>query len=139
MSRMTAALLLGAIALAAPAAAQPPSAASPAAAQKPKSYSQCFRSQDFQGFHAINDHSFYMRARINDFYRIDMEGTCPELTFPDARLITVVRGPDEICGPLDWDLKVAENPPSIAVGCIVKSQTRLTPEQAAAIPPKLKP
>jgi Family of unknown function (DUF6491) len=101
--------------------------------------SQCFLSRDYEGFRPIDDHSFYMRANVNQIYRIELQEACPEIAYPDARLITVVRGSDWICGPLDWDLRVGQSPPSIAVPCIVKSQTRLTPAEAAAIPPKQKP
>jgi hypothetical protein len=70
-----------------------------------------------------------------------MAGECPELTYPDAHLITVWRGSNEVCGPLDWDLKVADGsgPGSFAVPCIVKGQTRLSPAEVAAIPKKFKP
>jgi hypothetical protein len=101
---------------------------------------QCFYSSQFQGFRAINDHSFYMRAGVNDIYRIDLSGSCPVLQYPDARLITVVRGSNLICGPLDWDLRVAQGGPGgMAEPCIVSAQTRMTKEEAAAIPPKLRP
>ena len=100
---------------------------------------QCFLSRDYEGFRPIDDHSFYIRTRVNTFFRIELQAACPQIAYPDARLITVVRGTDEICGPLDWDLKVGQSPPSIPIPCIVKSQTRLTPAEAAAIPPKQKP
>jgi hypothetical protein len=101
---------------------------------------QCFRSSDWQGYRAINDRSFYVRVNINDIYRIDLAQTCPELTYPDVRLDTVVRGGNLICGPLDWDLRVRENGVGgVSTPCIVSAQTRLTKEEAAAIPPKLKP
>src|SRR5579875_1276783 len=101
---------------------------------------QCFRSEDYQGFRAINDHAFNMRVNVNDYYRIELEGSCPTLTYPDATLITQVRGSDMICGPLDWDLRVRQSVPGgIATPCIVKSQRKLTPEEVAAIPPKQKP
>jgi hypothetical protein len=114
-------------------------ASAPAMAASPAKPNQCFRSQDYEGFRPIDEHGFYIRVRVNEFYKIEVEGSCPELLYPDARLITVVRGSDEICGPIDWDLKVGQSPPDIPVACIVKSQTRLTKDEAAAIPPKQKP
>ncbi len=105
----------------------------------PARASQCFRNADYQDFKDIDDHGFYIRVNVSDIYRIDVE-TCPELTSPDAQLITVVRGSDYICDALDWDLKVRDSsigsPP---VACIVKAQTRLTAEEAARIPPKQRP
>jgi len=105
-----------------------------------RSANQCFRSQDYQSFRPIDDHAFNIRVGVRDYYRIEVEGACPELTQPDAFLITTVRGSDEICGPLDWDLKIGQSGPgNIAVACIVKRQTKLTPAEAAAIPPRQKP
>ena len=108
-------------------------------AAAPAKPDQCFRSIDYQDFRAINDHSFYIRTQINTVFRIDLAAPCTELTYPDAHLITVIRGSDYICDALDWDLKVGEEPPSIPEACIVSKQTRLTPAEAAAIPPKLRP
>ncbi len=101
---------------------------------------QCFRSESYQSFRPINDHAFNIRVNVNDYYRIELEGVCSMLTDPDAMLITRVRGSDLICGPLDWDLRVRDSGPGgIAIGCIVKSQRKLTPEEVAALPPKEKP
>jgi hypothetical protein len=112
----------------------------PATAATPPKPNQCFRSEDYQSFRPINDRAFYIRVNVNEYYRIDVEGACPALTDPEAFLITTVRGSDEICGPLDWDLKIGEpGPGGIAEPCIVKSQTRLSDAQVAAIPRKLKP
>jgi len=100
---------------------------------------QCFRDADYQGFKPINDHAFNIRVGVGDYYRIELEGVCPEILDPSASLITVVRGSDWICDPLDWDLRVRSSPGLPAVPCIVKSQTKLTPEQAAAIPQQERP
>jgi hypothetical protein len=131
-------LSLTAIGIATPASAQPgpDRASSPA-----RGVDQCFRSNDLQSWRALDDKTMYIRVNMNDYYRIEMSGECSELTSPDPHLITVVRGSNEICGPLDWDLKVADGtgPGSFAVPCIVKSQTRLTPAEVAAIPKKFKP
>ena len=118
------------------------SVAGAAAAQAPQSTArnQCWRSEDFQAFRPIDDRSFYIRVSINEYWRIEMQGTCPELQYPDARLITQVRGSNMICSALDWDLRVGQGGPGgFAVPCIVKSQTRLTAAEVAAIPKKQKP
>jgi hypothetical protein len=106
---------------------------------KPKG-AQCFRSESYQDFRAVNDHAFNIRVNVNDYYRIELEDACPTLTDPGAVLITRVRGSDLICGPLDWDLRVRDSGPGdMAIGCIVKSQRKLTPEEVAVIPAKEKP
>jgi hypothetical protein len=108
----------------------------PAAAEN-----QCFPISEFENWRAPDAKTMYLRVAVNEYYRIDMSGECPELTYPDAHLITVWRGSSEVCGPLDWDLKVADGvgPGSFAVPCIVKGQTRLSPAEVAAIPKKFKP
>ncbi len=114
----------------------------PGAAPKPAAAeNQCFPITSFENWRALDSKTMYLRVNVNEVFRIDMEGECPELTYPDAHLVTVWRGSSEVCGPLDWDLKVADGtgPGSFAVPCIVKGQTRLTSAEAAAIPKKFKP
>jgi hypothetical protein len=106
----------------------------------PRPVSQCFRSHDYQGFRAVNDHAFNISLNSGQVFHIETQGTCPSLLSPGAFLITTIRGSDEICGPLDWDLKIGESGPGdIPIPCLVKSQTRLTPAEVAAIPPRERP
>lgn len=101
---------------------------------------QCFRSHDYQGFRPVDDHTFIIRTGVDDHYRIETEGSCPELTYPQATLLTVVRGSDLICGPLDWDLRVGQTgPAAFFAPCIVRSQTKLSKEEVAALPKSQKP
>jgi len=77
---------------------------------------------------------------MNQFYRLDLSAACPLLTMAGSHLITRTRGPDTVCSAIDWDLSVAQSPPaSMPEPCIVRKMTPLTPEQAAAIPPKFRP
>jgi hypothetical protein len=101
--------------------------------------SQCFLSNQYQDFRAINDRSFIIQVNSDVFYRIDLQGSCPEITDRDASLITRVRGSNWICNAQDWDLQVRSAPGAPPEPCIVKSQTRLTPEQAADLPLNQKP
>lgn len=106
----------------------------------PTGREQCFRSHDYQAFRPVDDHTFNICVGVNDYYRIDTEGTCPALTYPQAFLITQVRGSDLICGPLDWDLRIGQTGPGgFSEPCIVKSQSKLTAAEAAALPKRDKP
>ncbi len=119
--------------------------ASPAAgwAQAAKDHprNQCFYITQFEQWRDLDDKTIYIRVNLNDYYRLDMAQSCPELTYPNPHLITHTMGPDTVCGPLDWDLRVAPDsgPGSFGVPCIVKAMTKLTPAEAAAIPKKFKP
>ncbi|HTW36628.1 MAG TPA: DUF6491 family protein [Rhizomicrobium sp.] len=117
-------------------AASQPAAAPPPASQAGRS---CFFVTQFDNWRAQDPNTMYIRVNMNKYYRLDMSGSCPALLWPDAHLIMNVRGPDTICSPLDWDLKVSTGLHGIPMPCIVKTMTPLTPDQAAAIPKKFKP
>jgi hypothetical protein len=99
----------------------------------------CFSARDFESWKAPDAKTIYVRVRMNSYYRLDLAGACPAVRSPGSHLITVFRGSDLICTPLDWDLKVSEGLGGIATPCLVKAMTRLTPDEVRAIPPKFKP
>jgi Family of unknown function (DUF6491) len=101
--------------------------------------SSCFFISQFQNWKAPDAKTIFLRINVDQFYRLDLTRECPSLLWPDAHLIMNVRGPDEICSAVDWDLKVNNTVHSIPEPCIVKKMTLLTPAQAQAIPPKFKP
>jgi hypothetical protein len=100
---------------------------------------QCFFESQWQSWKAPNDRTIYLGVTGHKVYRLDLAGSCPELTWPDARRISRDReGAGSICGPLDFDLKVAEQG-GPATPCIVKSMTLMTPDEAAALPRGVRP
>lgn len=99
---------------------------------------QCFSAHDWQGWKATDDHSMYIRVRMHDIYRIDFAGSCPTLSWPGAHLVTVFRGSDNVCAPLDLDLKVSDGH-GIASPCMVSRITPVPYAEAAALPRKLLP
>ena len=106
---------------------------------KPASNSQCFLSRDWQGWKPSADSkSLYIRVGVSQVFRLDLSSACETLQRPNARLITKIRGGSWICSPLDLDLKVSDSP-GIAIPCIVKGITRLTPDEVAALPRGMRP
>jgi hypothetical protein len=97
----------------------------------------CFFSRDWDSWRAPDDHTIYFRVRMREFYRVDLSAGSPMLTDPANHLVSVMRGTDTVCSPLDLDLKVSDG--RITVPLIAKSITKLTPEQVAAIPKKFLP
>lgn len=111
-----------------------------ATASGTRAANQCFFVNQFQGWRAANDRTVYIRVGVRDIYRLDMAASCPQLTAPDARLITKTRGPDTVCSAIDWDLSVSESGPgAIPTPCIVSSMRKLSPAEAATLPKKLRP
>lgn len=106
---------------------------------KPETGSQCFRMSQIRNHTKADDQTLYFRVGSRDVYRLDMSGACLAGTsFNDPLIMETVGGTDLICRPIDLNLKVKLG----AVGtspCIIKEITKLTPEQIAALPPKVKP
>jgi len=114
--------------------------AQPAAAPAPTPTGKsCFFVNQFDTWKAPDNKTMYIKTTGKRYYRLDMAGSCPELTGINPHLVTEFRGSSSICSNLDWDLKVARSPGSPAVACIVKSMTEMTPDEVKAIPEKFKP
>ncbi len=126
---ITSALALAACALPALAADQ----------AKPASGSQCFRMSQIRGHTKADDRTLYFSVGLRDVYRLDMSGAClAGTTTSDPLIMEPFGGTDLICRPIDLNLKVKLGNVG-ASPCIIKEITKLTPDQIAALPPKVKP
>jgi hypothetical protein len=117
-------------------------AASPAAAQRaPHAKSDsapCFFISQWRGWKAPNDHTLYLGVNFRDVYEVQLSAGSSTLQDPDAHLVSVTRGSDSICSPLDLQLAVAE-PYGFKEPLIARSLVKLTPDEVAAIPRKYRP
>ncbi len=110
-------------------------AAVPAAAQP---NNNCFRMSMLSSTRPDGDRRIYARVGVSTFYRIDLADRCSSLPYEGNFLVLEpAGGSDLICSPIDLDLKVNDH--GAKESCFIKSITRLTPEEAAAIPRKAKP
>jgi hypothetical protein len=97
----------------------------------------CFLTNDWQSWRGADANTIILRVHAHDFYRLDLSSGSNMVTDPSNHLISQVRVSPWICGPLDLDLKISDG--HIAEPLIVKSITKLTPEQVAEIPKKVLP
>lgn len=102
-----------------------------------KPQSTCFFSRDWSNWRSPDEHTIYLRVNVSDIYRVDLSYGSKMLAWPDTHLINVMRGTDTICSPIDLDLKISED--GFVEPLFVKSITKLTREQVAAIPKKFLP
>lgn len=116
------------------------SASALAAAGPSQAADQCFRISDMGGWRVTPDATtLYMRMRTRDVYEVHLRGPCPSLKRIGVHLVHKVTS-DTVCTPLDFDLRVADNGvPMPAVMCPVAGYRKLSPAEATALPPKLKP
>ncbi len=135
MRIMVSAAAFAAAALGAAHAASPASApvAAPAAASD-----ACFNSKEWKSWKADGNKRIYLRAGANEVFALDMKHACSQLTWPDARLVTQVRGSTQICSPLDLDLRVS-TPPGSSTACSVDTIRKLTTAEAQALPKNVRP
>jgi hypothetical protein len=97
----------------------------------------CFYTSQWQGWRATDDRTLYIRVRMRDIYRLDLANSCM-IRSPGVHLTIKVRGSMSICSPLDLDLRVSQGR-HFSTPCIVKTMTKLTPEEAAALPKAARP
>ncbi len=124
--------LTGALALAA-CTTPPVSDASVVAAKSARS---CFFANSANSFNAVDDQTVYVRVGVKDVYRLDLFSRCPDIDWNHA-IALVSRGGSSICSGLD--ATVITKGPFGPQRCEVRTVTKLTPEEAAALNPKAKP
>jgi hypothetical protein len=107
--------------------------ASTAAAQPDKP--SCFWTRDLRNHTVGTDgHTLYFNVAGRSVYRATTTGNCLAAVTSSDPIVLVDRGGNgQICNKLDINLSVR------GTRCIVSDLNQLTPAEAAALPPKLKP
>ena len=83
---------------------------------------------DWRGWTAPNKDTLYMKVRGRDVYRVDLSWGSNQLTWPGTHLVSIVRGADSVCHPLDLDLRVSDGF-GMAIPIRAKAITKLTPDE----------
>lgn len=100
---------------------------------------ECFRSADIRNHTIADRNTMLLSVNGRDIYRVTVGGGCLAGALSTDPIITrQPPGYPIICKPIDLDLGVARTG-GFESRCIVQSIVKLTPEQAAALPPKLRP
>ncbi len=98
----------------------------------------CFQMSQLQNTLPDGDQRIYARVGVHDIYRLDLAFRCSALLSKEGIVLIPAGGNNLICTPLDLDLRARELGGS-STPCTIKSITRLTPEEAAALPRKVRP
>ena len=128
------ALLVGLVALASSgvSAAADPEPAEPAKAPA----RSCFSANNVSNFSAPDDQTVYLRVGVRDVYRLDLFSRCTDIDWNHGIAI-VSRGGSSICSGMD--ATIVTKGPIGPQRCEVRTVTKLSPEEIAALPPKQKP
>ena len=105
-----------------------------ATAAEPAAKQSCFWTRDLRNHTVADDHTLYFDVGGRAVYRVTTSDNCLAGTVSSDPIVLRQRGASgQICRPLDLDLSVR------GARCIVSSLTKLTPEEKAALPRKVRP
>lgn len=97
---------------------------------------QCFQLRSMDSTRAADARTLYAKVG-RDTWRFDMAGACLSPVSSDGLIVEPVGGRSTVCGPLDLNIKARNG--GIVAPCIVRSLTKLTPEEAVALPKRDRP
>lgn len=97
----------------------------------------CFIVRDVDGFSAPNEHTVYIRVGVRDVYRLDLMTDCLDLTFRETIGLETRPANPWICSPLEAEVVYHDR--ALNERCPVSAITKLTPEQAEALPKRDRP
>jgi hypothetical protein len=118
---ITGVLIAGGLAVSLPVAAQP----------LPEN--RCVLIRDLRNHTIADDHTLYYDVGGRSIYRIEANGCLAGATSSDPIVLRDRASTGRICNKMDLDIKVR------GAGCIVTGITKLTPEEAAALPRRIHP
>lgn len=99
---------------------------------------QCFRSADIRNHTIADKNTLLIDVRGKDTYRITMNGACLAGALSSDPIITrQPPGSSIICKPIDLDIAISRS--GFPSHCIVESIVKLSPQEVASLPKKLKP
>jgi hypothetical protein len=109
-----------------------------AAAQQPTPGRSCFYTRDMRNHTIGDDHTLYVKVGLHDVYRIGMTNAClAGAMSTDPIVMRSPPGSTTICRPIDLDIAIHRG--GFNSACIVGSVMKLTPQEAAALPRKVRP
>jgi hypothetical protein len=116
------AMLAGALTLAPPAVAHP------------HEQNSCFWTRDLRNHTVGDDHTLYFNVGGRSVLRVETSGAClAGVSSSDPIVLRDRASTGQVCSPLDLDISAR------GARCIITGMTRLTPEEAAALPRRVRP
>lgn len=97
----------------------------------------CFWASNASNFNAIDEHTVYVRVGVKDVYRLDLFNRCLDIDWNHAIVLAARGGGSKICSGLEATL--ITKGPFGPMRCEIRTVTKLTPEETAALPPKQRP
>ena len=109
-------------------------AASPPASSSPPN--SCFYRRNIESWTAVDRRTVNLRVNLHDYYQLKLATECTDIDF-SQRIGIETRGSNWICSGLD--VTVISPGPGGPQRCMGLSLRKLTPAEAAALPPRDRP
>ncbi len=99
----------------------------------------CFTVNDWHGWSSPSPDVLYLAVNFNDVYKATLAQPAEGLNLVDTVVVSDETGLRSICNAVDLHLTMTHRRGGSRQGLIVRSLTKLTPEEIAAIPKKYRP
>ena len=100
----------------------------------------CIDSRKLEAWKSPSPDVIYYRVGSSAIYRLDLSTGSNQLKYSDVHLLTnSLTSSVWLCTPQDFRLRVVGARGAFTEPLIVRSITRLTPDEVAAIPPRYRP
>jgi len=100
---------------------------------------RCFTVNDWHGWSSPSPDVLYLAVNFRDVYKAVLARPVEGLNLVDTVVISDETGLRSVCDAVDLHLTMTHRRGGSRQGLIVRSLTRLTPEEIAAIPKKDRP
>jgi len=91
-----------------------------------------------RNFRVVNASTVHIRVGRDAFYRLDMFGACPDLSWNNTMALHT-RGTSRICAGQVTGASIFVRGTAGRQRCAIRSVTALTPEEVAALPARDRP
>ena len=99
----------------------------------------CFTVNDWHGWSSPSPDVLYLAVSFKDVYKVVLAHPVDGLQLEDTVVISDEAGLQSVCSAVDLHLIMTHRHGGSRQGLIVRSLTKLTPEEIAAIPKKDRP
>ena len=99
----------------------------------------CFTVNDWHGWSSPSPDVLYLAVSFKDVYKVELAHPVEGLNLVDTVVVSDEAGLQSVCEAADLHLIMTHRRGGSRQGLIVRSLTRLTPEEIAAIPKKYRP
>ena len=114
-------------------AAPPPPSSQPV----PAGARQCFAPSLARGYRNLGEETLLLRVGVDEVWRLDFEGSCPNVRFALGRIALQQRIGGQVCQGYNAD--VVFDDAGMPRRCLVERVRRLPPAEVAALTPGERP